>query len=172
MINSLTPRPSYGRMIFNSNVKISGWILMLLAFKWNSGTFSLFMSYTIIGIWTCSRFFWSIFGVKEVLLNAFWSCVHDDPQNRDIRKLLCDLIRKPGLLSDALDSVRKLCIILSGTLLCYHECGAKSEFTWWYLSSPMCLFSELDDCVGRSLVRKVFCKWKVSTCRLVWKSIK
>ena len=118
------------------------------------------------------NFFWPIFGVKEVVLIAFWSCVNDDPQNRDIRKSLCDLIRKPGLLSDALDSLKKFCIILSGTLLYYQECRAKSELAWWCLSSLMCLFSVLDDCFGRSLVRKGFCKWKVSTCRLNWKSNK
>ena len=83
-------------------------------------------------------------------MNAFWSCVNDDPQNRDIRKSLYDLIRKPGLLSDALDSLKKLFIILSGTLLYYQECKAKSEFAWKCLSSLMCLFSVEDECVGRS----------------------
>ena len=38
MINSFTPRPSYDRMICNSNLKISGWIPMTLPFNWNSGT--------------------------------------------------------------------------------------------------------------------------------------
>ena len=134
----------------------------------------IFMCLLIGAVWERSIFFLAgpIFGVKEVLMNAFWSCVNDDPQNRDIRKSLCDLIRKPGLLSDALDSLKKLCIILSGTLLYYQVCRAKSESARWCLSSLMCLFSVLDDCFERSLVRKGFCKWKVSTCRLNWKSNK
>ena len=83
-------------------------------------------------------------------MNAFWSCVNDDPQNRDIRKSLYDLIRKPGLLSDALDSLKKLRIILPGTLLSYQECRAKSEFAWWCLSSLVCIFSVVDECAERS----------------------
>ena len=85
---------------------------------------------------------------------------------------ILSLIRKPGLLSDALDSLKKLCIILSDTLLYYEECRAKSEFAWWCLYSLISLFSVLDDCFGRSLVRKRFFKWKVTTCRSNWKSNK
>ena len=61
----------------------------------------------------CKRFMYECLCISFFWPSLCWDCttfflqrsVDDDPQNRDIWKSFCDLIRKPGLLSDALQSI-------------------------------------------------------------------
>lgn len=100
-----------GLSIFGLTI-LNFWIWKLSCHcKWASDP-----SFVLFLMFLCKRFMYKFLWISFFWPSLCWDCttffsqrsVDDDPQNRDIWKSFCDLIRKPGLPSDAL---KRICFL-------------------------------------------------------------